>query len=160
MTFFSSRSHSCDYLFATKFSFPYFHSSASSSYEPTVNEVNVPILDRDLCNEWLVHLNVTDGMVCMYQHICYVITYSNDLCIQRVHIFVFLCVYVNNGIHFVSIYECGNDQNVLSLCVFVCLNKSISSMCLCDQIFGNTQIFHWFFFDNRNDFSISDLCWL
>lgn len=37
---------------------------ASTSYEPTVNEVNVPILNRDLCNEWLVHLNVTDGMIC------------------------------------------------------------------------------------------------
>ncbi|XP_055316138.1 serine protease 41-like [Sitodiplosis mosellana] len=36
----------------------------STSYEPTVNEVNVPVLNRDLCNEWLVHLNVTDGMIC------------------------------------------------------------------------------------------------
>lgn len=38
--------------------------AASTSYEPTVNEVNVPVLNRDLCNEWLVHLNVTDGMIC------------------------------------------------------------------------------------------------
>lgn len=37
---------------------------ASASYEPTVNEVQVPILHRDLCNEWLVQLNVTDGMIC------------------------------------------------------------------------------------------------
>lgn len=37
---------------------------ASSSYEPTINEVNVPVLDREKCNEWLVHLNVTDGMLC------------------------------------------------------------------------------------------------
>lgn len=37
---------------------------ASASYEPTVNEVKVPILNRDLCNEWLVQLNVTDGMLC------------------------------------------------------------------------------------------------
>lgn len=37
---------------------------ASASYEPTVNEVKVPILHRDLCNEWLVQLNVTDGMIC------------------------------------------------------------------------------------------------
>lgn len=37
---------------------------ASASYEPTVNEVKVPILNRDLCNEWLVQLNVTDGMIC------------------------------------------------------------------------------------------------
>lgn len=29
-----------------------------------MNEVNVPVLNRDLCNEWLVHLNVTDGMIC------------------------------------------------------------------------------------------------
>lgn len=37
---------------------------ASASYEPSINEVEVPILHRDLCNEWLVHLNVTDGMIC------------------------------------------------------------------------------------------------
>jgi atrial natriuretic peptide-converting enzyme len=29
-----------------------------------VNEVQVPILPRDLCNDWLEMLNVTDGMIC------------------------------------------------------------------------------------------------
>lgn len=24
----------------------------------------MPILDRDLCNEWLLTLNVTEGMIC------------------------------------------------------------------------------------------------
>lgn len=38
--------------------------AASTVYEPTVNEVQVPILHRDLCNEWLVQLNVTEGMIC------------------------------------------------------------------------------------------------
>lgn len=45
-------------------SIQFFSFAASSSYEPTVNEVNVPVLNRDQCNEWLVHLNVTDGMIC------------------------------------------------------------------------------------------------
>lgn len=37
-----------------------------SEYEPEVNEVEVPVLNRDLCNAWLVNndLNVTDGMIC------------------------------------------------------------------------------------------------
>ena len=34
------------------------------TYEPALNEVNVPILNRDLCNEWLETLNVTEGMIC------------------------------------------------------------------------------------------------
>lgn len=38
--------------------------ASSASYEPTVNEAQVPILHRDLCNEWLVQLNVTEGMIC------------------------------------------------------------------------------------------------
>lgn len=38
--------------------------AANASYEPTVNEVVVPVLNRDLCNEWLETLNVTDGMIC------------------------------------------------------------------------------------------------
>ncbi|KAL1398008.1 hypothetical protein pipiens_009294 [Culex pipiens pipiens] len=37
---------------------------AGVSYEPALNEVNVPILNRDLCNEWLETLNVTEGMIC------------------------------------------------------------------------------------------------
>ncbi|XP_025270509.1 uncharacterized protein LOC105249312 isoform X1 [Camponotus floridanus] len=38
----------------------------SSEYEPTVNEVIVPVLNRQICNMWLAHkeLNVTDGMIC------------------------------------------------------------------------------------------------
>ncbi|CAH2229122.1 jg4800 [Pararge aegeria aegeria] len=37
-----------------------------SEYEPAVNEVEVPVLNRDLCNQWLEHreLNVTEGMLC------------------------------------------------------------------------------------------------
>lgn len=37
-----------------------------SEYEPAVNEVEVPVLNRDLCNQWLEHrdLNVTEGMIC------------------------------------------------------------------------------------------------
>ncbi|XP_055607996.1 uncharacterized protein LOC129755498 [Uranotaenia lowii] len=34
------------------------------TYEPALNEVQVPILNRDLCIEWLENLNVTDGMIC------------------------------------------------------------------------------------------------
>ncbi|XP_044256972.1 atrial natriuretic peptide-converting enzyme isoform X1 [Tribolium madens] len=37
-----------------------------SEYEPEVNEVEVPVLNRDLCNAWLENreLNVTEGMIC------------------------------------------------------------------------------------------------
>ncbi|KAF5283577.1 hypothetical protein FQA39_LY17279 [Lamprigera yunnana] len=37
-----------------------------SEYEPQINEVQVPVLNRDLCNVWLENrdLNVTDGMIC------------------------------------------------------------------------------------------------
>ncbi|XP_075238195.1 atrial natriuretic peptide-converting enzyme-like isoform X2 [Lycorma delicatula] len=37
-----------------------------SEYEAAVNEVQVPVLNRDLCNVWLEHrdLNVTQGMIC------------------------------------------------------------------------------------------------
>lgn len=40
--------------------------SPVSEYEPAVNEVEVPVLNRDLCNQWLEHrdLNVTEGMIC------------------------------------------------------------------------------------------------
>ncbi|XP_030746178.1 atrial natriuretic peptide-converting enzyme-like [Sitophilus oryzae] len=39
---------------------------AASEYEPEINEVEVPVLSRELCNSWLEHrdLNVTDGMIC------------------------------------------------------------------------------------------------
>ncbi|XP_050314425.1 atrial natriuretic peptide-converting enzyme isoform X2 [Anthonomus grandis grandis] len=38
----------------------------TGEYEPEINEVEVPVLDRNLCNVWLEHreLNVTDGMIC------------------------------------------------------------------------------------------------
>lgn len=37
-----------------------------SEYEAAVNEVQVPVLNRDICNMWLEHrdLNVTQGMIC------------------------------------------------------------------------------------------------
>jgi Trypsin. len=37
-----------------------------SEYETAVNEVEVPIITRDICNKWLNNreLNVTLGMVC------------------------------------------------------------------------------------------------
>lgn len=37
-----------------------------SEYEAAVNEVQVPILNRELCNTWLEHrdLNITRGMIC------------------------------------------------------------------------------------------------
>ncbi|XP_031338612.1 atrial natriuretic peptide-converting enzyme-like isoform X2 [Photinus pyralis] len=37
-----------------------------SEYEPEINKVEVPVLNRDLCNVWLENrdLNVTDGMIC------------------------------------------------------------------------------------------------
>ncbi|KAK9890042.1 hypothetical protein WA026_008852 [Henosepilachna vigintioctopunctata] len=37
-----------------------------SEYEPEINQVEVPVLNRDLCNSWLEHrdLNVTNGMIC------------------------------------------------------------------------------------------------
>lgn len=39
-------------------------SSIKHTYELSVNEVQVPIINRDVCNEWLEMLNVTDGMIC------------------------------------------------------------------------------------------------
>lgn len=38
--------------------------SMHTAYEPAINEVVVPVLNRDLCNEWLDTLNVTEGMIC------------------------------------------------------------------------------------------------
>lgn len=35
-----------------------------TAYESAINEVVVPVLNRDLCNEWLDSLNVTEGMIC------------------------------------------------------------------------------------------------
>lgn len=37
-----------------------------SEYEPAINEVQVPVLHRDICNAWMEHqgLNVTEGMIC------------------------------------------------------------------------------------------------
>ncbi|XP_033366977.1 uncharacterized protein LOC117243520 [Bombus vosnesenskii] len=38
----------------------------SSEYELAVNEVQVPVLNREVCNLWITYkeLNVTDGMIC------------------------------------------------------------------------------------------------
>lgn len=38
--------------------------SYSSTYEPSVNEVQVPVINREVCNDWLETLNVTEGMIC------------------------------------------------------------------------------------------------
>ncbi|XP_063218704.1 atrial natriuretic peptide-converting enzyme-like [Bacillus rossius redtenbacheri] len=40
--------------------------SETTEYEPAVNEVQVPVLNRELCNIWLQqrNLNVTEGMIC------------------------------------------------------------------------------------------------
>ncbi|XP_058062614.1 uncharacterized protein LOC131212675 [Anopheles bellator] len=35
-----------------------------ASYEPTLNEVTVPIVSRSQCAEWLETFNVTEGMIC------------------------------------------------------------------------------------------------
>lgn len=37
-----------------------------SEYEPAVNEVQVPVINRELCNKWMIYkdLNVTEGMIC------------------------------------------------------------------------------------------------
>lgn len=42
-----------------------------SDYEPTVYEVEVPLLSRSLCNKWLQNrdLNISPGMICAgYEH--------------------------------------------------------------------------------------------
>lgn len=63
---------------------------ADSEYEPAVNEVKVPVLERKLCNRWLEHrdLNVTDGMICAgypegkkdaCQVICLMVTWKKAL---------------------------------------------------------------------------------
>ncbi|XP_073813447.1 corin serine peptidase isoform X2 [Musca autumnalis] len=36
----------------------------SATYEPIVNEVQVPIIRRTQCDEWLDNLTVSDGMIC------------------------------------------------------------------------------------------------
>ncbi|XP_076228713.1 uncharacterized protein LOC116431886 isoform X2 [Nomia melanderi] len=38
----------------------------ASEYEPAVNEVQVPVLNREICNSWFAsrESNVTDGMIC------------------------------------------------------------------------------------------------
>ncbi|XP_066247331.1 atrial natriuretic peptide-converting enzyme-like isoform X1 [Euwallacea similis] len=40
--------------------------TGTSEYEPEINEVEVPVVDRDVCNDWLENdqLNVTGGMIC------------------------------------------------------------------------------------------------
>lgn len=61
--------NSCDIIIRILF-FKFFKlllvnpNAANASYEPSVNEVQVPVLNRDLCNEWLDTPNVTEGMIC------------------------------------------------------------------------------------------------
>uniref|UniRef100_A0A182YSR3 Uncharacterized protein n=1 Tax=Anopheles stephensi TaxID=30069 RepID=A0A182YSR3_ANOST len=43
---------------------PFSATPNGASYEPTLNEVNVPIVSRDLCIDWLETFNVTEGMIC------------------------------------------------------------------------------------------------
>lgn len=38
--------------------------AAKSTYEFIVNEVQVPIITRNQCDEWLDNLTVSEGMVC------------------------------------------------------------------------------------------------
>lgn len=44
----------------------FFSKYTVSEYEAAINEVQVPILNRELCNSWLEHrdLNITRGMIC------------------------------------------------------------------------------------------------
>lgn len=41
-----------------------FYKLATATYEPIVNEVQVPIIRRQQCDEWLDNLTVSDGMIC------------------------------------------------------------------------------------------------
>lgn len=52
-------------IYGDDFNVTVFH-EAASEYEPAVNEVQVPVLNREICNDWLAYkeLNVTDGMIC------------------------------------------------------------------------------------------------
>lgn len=38
--------------------------ASNLTYEPAINEVTVPILARDVCNDWIDTANVTEGMIC------------------------------------------------------------------------------------------------
>jgi hypothetical protein len=46
------------------FSVPANPNAQYTAYETAINEVTVPVLNRDTCNEWLENLNVTEGMIC------------------------------------------------------------------------------------------------
>lgn len=37
---------------------------AKATYEMIVNEVQVPIIRRQLCDNWLDNLTISDGMIC------------------------------------------------------------------------------------------------
>lgn len=57
----------CYVYIVIRLSINYFYFFVSGAdYEPTVNEVKVPVLDRDLCNAWLKQkdVNITKGMIC------------------------------------------------------------------------------------------------
>lgn len=57
-----------DRKFISRFSYLYFNKYpfllATATYEPIVNEVQVPIIKRHQCDEWLDNLTVSDGMIC------------------------------------------------------------------------------------------------
>jgi hypothetical protein len=51
-----------------------------TAYEPAINEVVVPVLNRDLCNEWLDTLNVTEGMICAgYEVVIHSVSYLSAI---------------------------------------------------------------------------------
>lgn len=55
-----SLSRDFSYVYLNKYPFLL----ATATYEPIVNEVQVPIIKRHQCDEWLDNLTVSDGMIC------------------------------------------------------------------------------------------------
>lgn len=53
-----------------------------------MNQVQVPVLNRDLCNEWLDMLNVTEGMICAGYEEGIFLT-SIHYCIKSIHFLKF-----------------------------------------------------------------------
>jgi Trypsin len=71
--------------------------SFAVDYEPVINEVDVPVVGRKVCNSWLEenNVNVTDTMICAGlpeggRDACQV---NNSLIIHAVYVFsgVFVC---------------------------------------------------------------------